>query len=388
MSAPALLIDVTRLLYRLATEVIPTGIDRVGLEYVRHYAGQSRAVLSLGPLAAAASPKDSARIFARLLDGTNGIRSLALTAVAKSVCWNWLFPGTGRRILFNTSYLWLEQSRYAMQLRLFGARPLYFVHDLIPITHSEYFLPGQRMKHYQRMRVMLTTGVGVVVNSRDTEAAVLRHAQEVGLRCPPMVVAPLAPAVPPARSPGPRPLAEPYYVVLSTIEPRKNHLLLLHVWRRLVEQHGADKVPRLYVVGQRGWEYENVADLLERCEQLKGVVFERNRCSDGELATLLHHAQALLMPSFAEGYGLPVAEALAAGTPVIASDLPAIRELAGAIPEYADPIDGRRWSELVLAYAQPDSGPRRAQLERMRGYAPNTWPRHFEVVDRFLASIA
>lgn len=385
---PEILIDVTRLLYRLATDVIPTGIDRVGLEYVRHYAGQSRAVLSLGALAAAASRADSARIFRKLLEGADGIRPLALEAVVKSFCWNWLFPGAGRRILFNTSYLWLENPWYGMQLRLFGAQPLYFVHDLIPITHSEYFLPGQRNAHYERMRVMMSTGRGLIANSRDTEAAVLQHAREAGLQCPPIVVAPLAPAVPPAQAPGPRPVAEPYYVILSTIEPRKNHLLLLHVWRRLVEQYGAGRVPRLYVVGQRGWEYENVVDLLERCEQLKGVVFERNRCSDDELATLLHHAQALLMPSFAEGYGLPVAEALAGRTPVIASDLPAIRELAGAIPEYADPIDGRRWSELVMEYALPDSEMRRAQLQRMAGFRSTTWAQHFDVVDRFMESLA
>lgn len=384
---PEILIDVTRLLYRLATGVIPTGIDRVGLEYTRHYAESARAVLSVGPFAAAATRADSRRLFRRMLDGAGGLRPLAAEIIAKCYGWYWLMPGTGGRILFNTSYLWLENSHYAMQLRLFGARPLYFVHDLIPISHPEYFLPGQRRKHVERMRVMLTTGCGIIVNSRHTEAAVLAHAAQMGLKAPPMVVAPLAAAVRTAGAAGPRPLAQPYFVILSTIEPRKNHLLLLHLWRQLVERHGAAAVPRLYVVGQRGWEYENVFDLLERCEALNGVVVHLSRCSDAELANLLAHAQALLMPSFAEGFGLPVAEALAAGVPVIASDLPAIREIAADIPEYADPIDGRRWTELVLDYARPDSPLRRAQCARMAGFHALTWEQHFDVVDRFVASL-
>jgi glycosyltransferase involved in cell wall biosynthesis len=382
-----MLIDVTRLLYRLATGVIPTGIDRVGLEYVRHYAGRARAVLSWRMFAAAASVGDSTRIFQKLLAGANGVPLLALEALLKSFTWYWLCPGIGRRILFNTSYLWTEHSSYALQLRTFGARPVYFVHDLIPITHSEYFRPGQRLAHFRRMRVALTTGFGIIVNSRDTRDAVLRHAEAEGVQCPPIVVAPLAPAVQHSVAPGARPIAEPYFVVLGTIEPRKNHLLLLHVWRELIQRLGAHSVPRLYVIGQRGWECENVVDLLERCEPLKGVVMERNDCNDLELGTLLHHAQALLMPSFAEGFGLPVAEALAAGVPVVVSDLPAIREIAGDVPDYVDPLDGMRWAEVVCEYAKPNSSRRASQIERMRNHRPSTWAQHFEAVDAFLEGL-
>jgi glycosyltransferase involved in cell wall biosynthesis len=376
-------------MHRRAGGVMPAGIDRVCMEYIRHYQdqGRARAVLSLGPYAAQLSPADSAHVFRRLLDGQNGVGPLMAGMAAKAVGWSWLFPGLGRRALFNIGYLWQVNGLYAMQLRLFGVRPVYFVHDLIPITHPEYFRPGLRHKHNRRMRVALTTGLGIIVNSRDTGTALSRYAEELGLPCPPIAVAPLAAAVRPAEAPRPRPIAGPYFVMLGTIEPRKNHLLLLHVWRHLVERHEPAVVPRLYVIGQRGWECENVVDLLERCEALKGFVVEENDCGDERLAGILHHAQALLMPSFAEGFGLPVAEALAAGVPVIASDLPAFREIAGGIPEYVDPIDGGRWAELVLDYAQADSALRRAQLERMRGFSLNTWARHFEIVDRFLETL-
>ena len=143
-------------------------------------------------------------------------------------------------------------------------------------------------------------------------------------------------------------------------------------------------IPRLVVVGQRGWECENVVDLLERCEPLRGIVIERGACSDAELMTYLRHAQALLFPTFAEGYGMPVAEALALGTPVIASDLDVFREISADVPEYVDPLDGARWMELVADYSRPDSPRRAAQLERMKGFRATTWEQHFGKVDHFL----
>ena len=108
-------------------------------------------------------------------------------------------------------------------------------------------------------------------------------------------------------------------------------------------------------------------------------------CDDAALATWLHHAQALLFPSFAEGYGIPLVEALSLGTPVIASDLPVFHELAGEIPEYLDPMDGLAWKRLVLDYALPGSARRTAQLSRMAGWQAPTWQAHFEQVEAFMA---
>ena len=144
-------------------------------------------------------------------------------------------------------------------------------------------------------------------------------------------------------------------------------------------------MPRLVVIGQRGWECEQVVDLLERCEALRGTVIQRTRCSDSELATWLHHAQALLFPSFAEGYGMPLVEALAQRVPVIASDLPVFREIAGDIPVYLDPLDGAAWQRTILAYSTFDSVVRQEQCARVVDWRPPTWDHHFERVERLMA---
>ncbi len=75
-------------------------------------------------------------------------------------------------------------------------------------------------------------------------------------------------------------------------------------------------------------------------QKVRGVVQVNSGTALWELSNWLAHARALLFPSFAEGFGLPVVEALSVGTPVIATDLPAFREAAGSIPEYLDPLDG------------------------------------------------
>jgi glycosyltransferase involved in cell wall biosynthesis len=124
--------------------------------------------------------------------------------------------------------------------------------------------------------------------------------------------------------------------------------------------------------------------MLERCEALRGLVHERSGCSDLELARYLGHARALLFPSFAEGYGMPLVEALALGTPAIASTLPVFREVAGNVPDYLDPLDGPGWTQAILDYAAPESPLRAAQLQRMAGFRTPTWQRHFETVESLL----
>jgi glycosyltransferase involved in cell wall biosynthesis len=178
----------------------------------------------------------------------------------------------------------------------------------------------------------------------------------------------------------------PTFVTLSTIEARKNHLMLLQLWSRLIDRMGGG-APRLLIIGQRGWEADRVFELLDHDEKLRGHVIELNRCSDQELAAHLASARALLFPSLAEGYGLPLIEALALGTPVIASNLPVFREIGGDIPEYLDPLDNTGWEKAILDYLPPESATREAQVQRMGGFQPPSWSGHFKIVERWLRSL-
>ncbi|MBK8335734.1 MAG: glycosyltransferase family 4 protein [Sterolibacteriaceae bacterium] len=377
-------IDVTRLVDRMLKGRLPTGVDRVSLAYISHFGAQARALVRFGGRWIELGSGDSRRVFDSLL-APNGMSARVLRwCVGRAYALRWQ-GGAERPLLINTGHSGLDDPGYARRSERRGWKPLFFLHDLIPITHPEYCRAGEAEKHRRRLATMLAAGKGLVVNSRVTRDVLEGYAAQQELMLPPCVVAPLAPAALPPAAPV-SPLGQPYFVILGTIEPRKNHLLLLHLWRNLVQQFGT-AAPRLLVIGQRGWECENVIDLLERCEPLRGCVSEHSCCSDGELATYLRHACALLFPSFEEGYGMPLVEALATGVPVLASALPVFREIAGDIPEYIDPLDGSAWRRMILDYAAPDSALRSAQLRRMAGYRPPTWPEHFAKVEALMEQV-
>ena len=297
-------------------------------------------------------------------------------------------------VYFNVGHTGLDRPGHAAWVRHTGVRPIYFVHDLIPLTHPEYCRPGEPEKHLKRMKALVSLGSGIVANSHDTLVHLERFAaRESGKAVAPSLVAPLGvarvkqtlPTGTFAEVESRLPL-RPYFVMLGTIEGRKNHLLILNIWAEMARRLGAS-CPQLVIIGQRGWECEQAVDMLERCAAIRGHVVELPRCDDAQLKAYMAGARALLFPSFVEGYGLPLVEALSLGTPVIASDLTVFRELAGEIPDYLSPLDGLGWAQLIEDYARPESATRAAQIGRMAGWATPTWRAHFARVDAWLAEL-
>jgi len=144
-----------------------------------------------------------------------------------------------------------------------------------------------------------------------------------------------------------------------------------------------DRAPRLKLIGRRGFGSEQITD---RLKPLRGLVSEHADLPDSAMTGLVHGARALLLPSFAEGFGLPVVEALALGVPVLCSDLPALRESGGGAPDYLDPADSGAWHDAVLAYAA-NSPRRRAQLARLAPWRAPSWAEHFAIVERLVADL-
>jgi glycosyltransferase involved in cell wall biosynthesis len=382
----SLMIDVSRLVARTAEGRLPTGVDRICLEYVKHFGERSQAVVRWGAWRRIADYRTSQSIFELLADPGRRFRAQLRRIVARACVPPWPAQEGNGRIYLNPGHSGLDDAGTHRWLASTRQRPVFTVADLIPLKHPEYCRPGESERHEQRMKTVLRSGAGVLAISQDTLDELRDFARFHGIGMPPAVSAPIAPAPLAFDRRLPPPIAQPYFVVLGTIEPRKNHLLLLHVWRSLAEQLGS-AAPHLVVIGQRGWECENVVDLLERCEALRGLVHEKNRCTDDELARWLGHARALLFPSFAEGYGMPLVEALMLGTPALATPLPAFREAAGEVPEYVDALDGLRWRDLVLDYAAPGSARRQAQLARIASWSMPTWASHFDRVESLLEEL-
>ena len=379
------LFDVTRLLDRFMAGRLPTGVDRVSLAYINHFAHRAQAVVRFAKRMVVLNPAASAELFQAILQPPPHFSWIVRKLVGPQYC-NFLAQDVSGKLLFNTGHTGLESATYPVRLRKMGVRPVFVIYDLIPITHSEYCRPGESAKHLMRMHNAFEIASGIIAISQSTLDTLVAFAAGAGQAMPPAVVAMLGTVALPQPAPS-RPVATPYFVMLGTIEARKNHLLILQVWRRMVETMG-EQAPRLVIIGQRGWECENVVDLLERCAALRGVVIELSSCTDADVATYLTHAQALLFPSYAEGYGMPLVEALRLGLPVIASNLPVFREIAGDVPTYVDPIDALGWMAQIMAYAALEAPARQQQLARLAHFQPPSWAAHFAVVDQFLEQLA
>lgn len=386
-SGPEIILDLSRLLSRVLHPT-PTGIDRVEMAYARtlwrlipdrllfsavHPCGlygrlPERAVERFLDLTEARWEREGAheqqqQTWGRALDQLWSLRPRPVPHVTRP------------RVLLQASPHHLDRTRLvARKLAREGARFVCLVHDLIPVAYPEYARPGGDKRHHQRLHTLSTYADGLLVNSQATLDSLVHWLGPDILQRPTRVAhLGVDRRTPPEPAPSPSP---GYFVCVATLEPRKNHLLLLNLWRSMVEAMGAAQTPQLILVGRRGWENENILDMLERCSALKAVVQELPRLPDQELRRLLARARALLMPSFAEGFGLPIIEALAAGIPVLASDLPAHREAGGTVPEYFDPIDGAAWRSAILDYAAPASTRRQAQLGRLADWLPASWDNH------------
>ena len=381
-----ILLDVSRLVWRAWGGKLPTGIDRTCLAYVEHFGCRSQAVVQRGSSTLVLPADDSKRLFDLLLSPGRDFKS----KLARLLATGFFFRRRGDLsgyLYLNVGHTGLDKPGHAEWVRRTGVRPFYFVHDLIPLTHPEYCRPAEPEKHLRRMTALLQLGAGIIANSRETlnELAVFAGLQQ-SLDMPPAIVAPLGVRSDPHRSKASKHIqlpGRPYFVMLGTIEGRKNHLLMLNIWSEMARRLGTG-CPQLVVIGQRGWESEQAVDMLDRSEEIRGHVIELSRCDDAQLHAYMANARALLFPSFVEGYGLPLVEALAAGTPVIASNLSVFRELAGEIPDYLSPIDGLGWSQMIEAYALENSPARAAQLGRLAGWRTPTWQDHFGGVDRWL----
>lgn len=381
-----LLIDVSRLIWRLSSGRLPTGIDRVCLEYVRHFADRAQGVIQWKGIRRILPYQLSQDLFEVILTAPRTFfRRTALLALQGGIELLRSQPGRGRPYL-NLGHTGLDRPGLTEWIERIDVRPIFMIHDLIPITHPVYCRAGESDRHRKRVDVMLDTGVGILGNSQVTLDILRRYAAEGCRRVPPTLAAWLGATPLPASGPLPPDISTPYFLALGTIEGRKNHVLLLKIWQALVTKLG-NKAPRLVIVGQRGWENDEALAILEAGTALRGHVIELARCSDAELAHYLRDARALLFPSFAEGYGMPLVEALGHGTPVIASDLAVFRELAGNIPDYIDADNAVCWQATIEEYSLTDCPARRRQLTRMTDYVMPTWSAHFARVDAWLETL-
>jgi glycosyltransferase involved in cell wall biosynthesis len=258
-----------------------------------------------------------------------------------------------------------------------NVRIVVMIHDLMPLTSPRFFPAALREQFAASMAAVSRSADLVIANSDETArdvGSVL--ASQAG---PSIVVLPLGVRTAAVPMPAGR-RAVPMFACLGAIEARKNVELLLRVWERMIST--STTPPQLVLVGEASAD----ASLERQIDGLRPHVSVQSGLDDVAVAELLSGARALLFPSWAEGFGLPLVEALAAGIPVLCSDLPALREVGGDLPEFLPPHEPDAWLATIQEYA--GRSPRRqAQLERIRGFRPPSWERHFAMLAAALSNL-
>lgn len=258
------------------------------------------------------------------------------------------------------------------ELRAAGVSVVVLHHDVLPAERPEWFHPTLPGRFTEHLRATFDGADLVICNSASTRDRLerLARAHRPGWDTPTVVV-PLAGSsgTPPEPPPSPAGEQPPTLLVVGTLEPRKNHSLALDVWERLLADHPDLE---LVLVGRRGWHDDDLVARIERLSALRPGLVWRSDVGDEELDELYRVATCVLVPSFDEGYGLPVVEALARGAVVLAADAGGLREVGGDAVELLAPDDVDAWVRAIAKHLD-DPGHHDAAKQRAGARTARTW---------------
>ena len=226
---------------------------------------------------------------------------------------------------FSPYYPYLAQTRYPCFLTIF---------DLLPLRHPEWF-SNEKVRSF--FDGPMRQSAGRTAHIFAISEATRQDIHEIyGIPLDRITVTHLAPTIAPSIMGAKTPLIpEPYFLCVGTLEPRKNLERTVMAFEQFVGEH-PDSEHRLMLVGAYGWKS---GSLLRRIEQLGHRVCMMGYLSDQQLATCYLHADTVLFASLAEGFGLPVIEAIECGVPVVTSRLSSMPEVGGDIAIYCNPLD-------------------------------------------------
>jgi len=398
---PGWLLDLTRLVSRLGRGAL-TGVDRVELAYLEHLATgpvplwglvhtalgfvllDGRGAQMVRDCATGIAPLGAADLLGRISRWDQPLRARAESDLRRVALARCMRPLLGRMlsrhlpsgtVYLNVGHADLAQGVMRAVRGIPAAKVVVLVHDTIPLDHPEFSRPGIPAVFARKLAVVAAAADLVIHTTKATRARTETHLATLG-RVPPGVVAALG--VPVLRpEPGLLPpgldQARPYYVTIGTIEPRKNHALLLDVWEKLAARLPASAMPRLFILGHRGWAD---AALFARLDAAGGLVRTLPDLPDGAVAALLAGAEALLFPSLAEGYGLPPLEAMALNVPVFCAALAVYRETLGDYPVYLEATNSYSWLETIAKNMTAGEG----RGENRQARKVPGWADHFNVV--------
>lgn len=174
-----------------------------------------------------------------------------------------------------------------------------------------------------------------------------------------------------------------YILSVGTIEAKKNHLLLYYVYKRALEK--GLQLPKLVVVGRKGWGHELPIELMTLDPDVKDQFVLLHDTSDEELSWLYDNCLFSILASFHEGWGIPIAESISRGVPCLSSNTSSMVEVAKGYTQHFSPLST---DECLLAIAnllKPDK--LKAAREHLKGYKQFSWDESYKQVAKLVEEV-
>lgn len=255
------------------------------------------------------------------------------------------------------------------------------VYDIIPMTHPEWLPKHARQFVVDRAIAMFSSSdIFVTISDFVRKELLFVLNEEMNLDKPVTTVR--LPQELPSRHEDNSGVLEggyPKFVLsVGTIEGRKNHRLLFHVWAALCRKYGYENVPYLFLAGKWGGYSEEFAELCSDSNFVNGRIRVLDKLSDADLANLYQSCLFTVFPSHVEGWGMPVGESLSFGKACLASNSTSIPEVGGDLVKYFDPLDVNSAYDLIESYIFDPEAVSQAESRIAREFRPTTWASYAE----------
>ncbi len=240
-------------------------------------------------------------------------------------------------VFFDLDAVWMSRMKRSYLLPIIkgqGAKIVAHIYDIISVTHPQFCLERGVYNFMDFLGAHLQYADRIITNAQATVVELEKLTDKLGCKLPECVVVPLGADFIDNKKIADEEMPErlvkatnekPFILMVGTIEPRKNHKLLLDAYDQGLKALGYN----IILTGYMGWNMEEFEKRLKDHPDYNNGMYYFEGQNDKEIAYLYQHAKFLAFLSYTEGFGLPIIEALQRGAPVIAADVPVLREVGG-----------------------------------------------------------
>ena len=283
-------------------------------------------------------------------------------------------------IFFDLDAVWMgriKRSYLLPVLKRQGAKIAVHIYDIIPVTHPQYCLQRGVYCFMDYIGAHLIYADVIITNAGATAGALDNLADAVKTPLPPCHIVPLGADFNHAETVWEKEVGKnistaamkrPFLLMVGTLEPRKNHKLLLSAYDRGLKKMGCN----LIFAGAVGWNMEQFTSALNNHPDYGTHIFHFEGLNDQEIFYLYQKAQFVVFPSYTEGFGLPVVEAFVHGTPVLAADIPVLREVGKEYAVYFKQDDADELCTKVMFYTEHNAEYEKIK-QKLLAYRPISW---------------